>query len=438
MILLLGFLARFPFSATGLVLTLHSVVTLEVSYFMAGLIVTSATLGAAISAPWRGRMLDTKGLRRTLIPPVIVNAIFWSAAPFLPYVALVPSVFIAGLFSIPVFSIVRTSLAVIMPARLRKASYALDSVFTEIVFMIGPALATVLVFSINSTVALLVVGAAVVLAGIGLMIVNPPVRSDQLMIPAKLDASLEAAEAGTLREGAQIAERIAFENTQTGQIPIIRPDQLADAPGGPSHEDQARDLARRQLTNLGGLAILLATAIGNVILVATDLGIVALLQGFNQENLVGVVITVWCAGSAVGGLTYGAMKGDISPLWVLLFLGISTIPIGLSPNLVVVLILVFISGLGVAPIIASTGEAIAQRVPEIARGEAMGWHGSAMTIGASAGGPIIGVIIDMAGAEWGFAIGGLIGLMVAAFGLVATKVHRTRVRARAAARFGNG
>lgn len=438
MILLLGFLARFPFSATGLVLTLHSVVTLEVSYFMAGLLVTSATLGSAISAPWRGRMIDSRGLRTTLIVPTIVNLIFWPLAPFMSYAVLVPAVFIAGLFSVPVFSIVRTSLAVIMPARLRKAAYALDSVFTEVVFMIGPAAATVLVFSINSTVALLVVGAAMVIAGVGLMIVNPPVRSDQLMIPAKLDPPLEAVEAGTLREGTQIAERIAFENTRTGQIPIIRPDQLADTPGGPSHEEQARSLARRQLLTLGGLSVLLATAMGNVILVATDLGIVALLQDFGQEHFVGLVVAIWCAGSAVGGLTYGASKHDISPLWVLLFLGIATIPIALAPNLAVVLILVFISGLGVAPIIASTGEAIAHRVPEIARGEAMGWHGSAMTIGASAGGPIIGVIIDIAGAGWGFVIGGLAGLLVAALGLVATKIHRTRVRARAAAQFGDG
>lgn len=432
-VLLLGFLARFPFSSTGLVLTLHCVLTLNQTYFWAGLIVTSATLGAAISAPWRGRMLDTKGLRRTLIPPVIVNLIFWSAAPFLPYAALVPSVFVAGLFSIPVFSIVRTSLAVIMPARLRKASYALDSVFTEFVFMTGPAMATVLVFTLNSTVALLAVGAAVVLAGIGLMAVNPPLRSDQLMIPAKLSAPLEAAEGGTLREGAQIAERIAFESTRTGQIPVIAPDQLDSEPGETTLEDQARHLARRQLLSLGGMAILLATAMGNVILVATDLGIVALLQGFGQENLVGLVITVWCAGSAVGGLAYGAMKHDLSPLWVLLFLGISTVPIAFAPNLAIVLVLCAISGLGVAPIIASTGEAIAQRVPEMARGEAMGWHGSAMTIGASAGGPVIGTVIDHAGAPWGFVTGGLAGLTVATFGLIATKIHRARLRERMAA-----
>lgn len=435
-ILLLGFLARFPFSATGLVLTLHCVFTLQVSYLMAGLIVTSATLGAAISAPWRGRMLDTKGLRRTLVPPIIVNLVFWSVAPWLPYSLLVPSVFVAGLFSIPVFSIVRTSLSVIIPARLRKAAFSLDSVFTEIVFMTGPAIATVLVFSLNSTLAMTVLGAAIVTAGIGLSIVNPPLKSEQLVIPARLPAPLEAAEEGTLRSGAQIADRLAYEHTQTGQIPIIAPQDTEGPGGGASELDQARSLARRQLASLGGIAILLATATGNLILVATDLGIVAVLESRSAEHLVGLVIAVWCAGSAIGGLTYGAMTRDISPLWVLLLLGLFTLPIALATDLPGLLILCFIAGLGVAPILASTGEAIARRVPEIARGEAMGWHGSAMTIGASAGGPLIGLVIDAGGAEWGFITGGLIGVTVAVFGLVATRIHRARMRTRLASELG--
>lgn len=430
--LLLGFLARFPFSATGLVLTLHCVFTLHKSYSEAGLIVTAATLGAAISAPWRGRMLDSKGLRRTLIPPIVVNLVFWLVAPWLPYPVLLPSVFVAGLFSIPVFSIVRTSLAVIMPSRLRKSAYALDSVFTEFVFMIGPAAATILVFSINSTVALLVVGAAVVIAGLGLMAVDPPLRTDQLTIPAKLPAPLHVAEGGTLREGTQIAERIAFENTRTGQIPIISPAQLDEGTGGSASVDDSRSIVRRQLLSLGGLSILIATAMGSVVLVATDLGIVAHLDGFGQKSLVGAVIAVWCAGSAVGGLTYGAMQRDVGPLWVLLFLGATTIPIGLATNLPAVLVLCFVSGFGIAPIIASTGEAIAQRVPEVARGEAMGWHGSAMTIGSSAGGPIIGWVIDHGGAQGGFFTGGLLAMIVALAGLVATHIHRSRIRARMA------
>lgn len=63
-VLLLGLLARIPFSTLGLLLTLHVVLTLERSYFEAGLIVAASTIGTTVSSPWRGRLLDRYGLRR--------------------------------------------------------------------------------------------------------------------------------------------------------------------------------------------------------------------------------------------------------------------------------------------------------------------------------------------------------------------------------------
>ncbi|MBM7501430.1 hypothetical protein M3C58_06480 [Brachybacterium muris] len=44
-VLLLGLLARIPFSTLGLLLTLHVVLTLDRSYFEAGLIVAASTIG---------------------------------------------------------------------------------------------------------------------------------------------------------------------------------------------------------------------------------------------------------------------------------------------------------------------------------------------------------------------------------------------------------
>lgn len=436
-IYLLGFLARFPFSATGLVLTLHTVMSLGQNYMMAGFVVTSSTLGAAISAPWRGRLMDTKGLKRTLIPPIIVNLVFWAIAPFLPFAILLPAVFVAGLFSIPVFSIVRTSLSVVTPATMRKSAFALDSVITEFVFMLGPAAGTLLVFTWGSHIAMWVIGAAVVIAGIGLMIVDPPLSSDDIVLPARIPEPLEVAETGLERSPAAVAERIAYENTQTGQMMALT---QADLSGSDSESaralDEARSLARKQLLSLGGIAILIATAVGSIILVAGDLGIVALMEGLGHKDFIGPVIAIWCLGSAIGGLAYGAMSSDIHPLWVLFGLSIVTMPIALVSNLPTAFILCFISGLGIAPSIASTGEAISRRVPEIARGEAMGWHGSAMTIGSSLGSPLVGIIIDVGGAGAAFLSAGLIGLVVAVGGLVAMRVHRSRVRARAAKNLG--
>ncbi len=426
-VLLLGFLARFPFSATGLLLTLHCVLTLKGTFTQAGLLVTAATLGAAISSPWRGRMLDRQGLRRTLIPPIIVNAVVWLSAPFLSFGWLVPLVFLGGLFSIPVFSIVRTSLAVIVPAVMRRSAYALDSVFTEFVFMTGPALATIAVYSVGSRPSMMVLAGLIVVAGLGLMWVNPPLRSDQIVLPTKLPAGLDAAEAAASRSAGQLIERQAFEDTQTGGIPIIHDEQDAKAA-----KSTAKSSARAHLLTWGGLSVLAATGVGSMLLVATDVGIVALLRELGHETLVGLVITVWCAGSAVGGLGYGAIKRDVGPLWVLLLMGLLTIPLALAHSVPMILVFAFLAGVTVAPILAVTGEAISHLVPEEARGEAMGWHGSAITIGAAAGGPIFGAVIDAAGANWGFGAAGLTGATVAALGLIGTQLRRRRVRRRLA------
>lgn len=400
------------------------------SYLIAGLIVTASTVGAAISSPWRGRILDNYGLKRSLIAPIIINLIFWATVPLMPLEVLIPAVFIAGLFSIPVFSIVRTSLAVIIPAQYRKTAFALDSVLTELVWMIGPAVGTIMVFSINSTVALWAVGAAVVIAGIGLIIVDPPVKSSQLVLPTKLPTALETVEKAATRNLAQQAEKAYFENTQTGSIPVIDPSLSAQ-----ENNQQAlatKYIVRKQLLTLGGLSIMVATIVSNFALIATDLGIVGLLEEFDDEEYVGLAITIWCAGSALGGLAYGAIKYDIKPLWVLMVLSVLTLPLAFTPDLTSVLIAVFVAGVAVAPILASTAEAIARRVPEEARGEAMGWHGSAMTIGASLGGPIIGVIIDRYGASAAFLTAGILGGIIAGLGLIATKIYSVINRKRLA------
>ena len=83
--LVLGVLVRMPIFAGGLVLTLHVVSTLHRSYGAAGLVSAAATIAIAISGPWRGRLLDRLGLRRVVVPSIVVAAVCWSIAPFVGY-----------------------------------------------------------------------------------------------------------------------------------------------------------------------------------------------------------------------------------------------------------------------------------------------------------------------------------------------------------------
>jgi MFS family permease len=83
-----------------------------------------------------------------------------------------------------------------------------------------------------------------------------------------------------------------------------------------------------------------------------------------------------------------------------------------------------------APLISSTAEAVARLVPERVRGEAMGWHGSALTAGSAAGAPIAGFAIDDVASWAGFAVVGTTGAVLAVVGLVLVVVHRRRAGAR--------
>ena len=79
------------------------------------------------------------GLRRALIPSVISETVIWSVVPHVSYKWLLPLVFVGGLLTLPIFSVVRQSLGVLADGDQRRTAFALDAITTEMVFMIGPA-----------------------------------------------------------------------------------------------------------------------------------------------------------------------------------------------------------------------------------------------------------------------------------------------------------
>jgi predicted MFS family arabinose efflux permease len=65
-------------------------------------------------------------------------------------------------------------------------------------------------------------------------------------------------------------------------------------------------------------------------------------------------------------------------------------------------------------------EKLSRLVPEGARGEALGWHGSAMTTGSALGAPLAGVAIDWWGDGGGLVVVSALGLAVAVLGTAIT------------------
>ncbi|MEU3452966.1 MFS transporter [Micromonospora sp. NPDC006766] len=359
-LLLVSVLARIPLTATGVALTFHVVLDLGRGYGAAGLVGAASTVGAALGSPLLGRLVDRRGLRPVLILTTIAEGIFWSAAPALPYPVLLPAAFLAGLLALPVFSVVRQSVAALVPAARRRPAYALDSMSVELSFMVGPALAVALATTISPRITMWAVGAGIVASGIGFWLLNPPTRS-------------------------------------------------ADEPAGPP-----RKVPRREWLTPRLLAVLAVSLAATLVLGGTDVAVVAVLRAGGEVGWTGAVLTVWAAVSLVGGFAYGAVSRSFSPLLLVAALSLTTIPVGLGGSHWWLLCLALLpAGALCAPTIASTADAVSRLAPAGVRGEAMGLHGSAVTVGIALGAPLAGAVIDASAPPWGFAVTGAIGALVA-------------------------
>ncbi len=401
-LLLFGVFARIPHTAAGLILTLHVVQTLGRGYGAAGTVAAAFTVGVALGAPWRGRAIDRVGLRRALVPSIVGELVVFGVAGFLPYPWLVVVSVVGGVLAVPIFTVMRQSLSVLVPTDQRRSAYAVDSIAVELSFMAGPALGVVVATTWSTRVALLLVAAAATVAGVGLWLFDPPTRSEQMRTPGSLPESSApaAATAAAVESGA----------------------------GAPAGVIEGKGAVRGWpgWVSPGLLAVLGASAGATLVLYGTDVGVIARLREIDAIQLTGLVFFFWGAGSIAGALVYGQLRRGVHPLWLLLGLASSTVPLGLAHSVWALCALILLAGALCAPVISSTAEAVARMVPERSRGAAMGWHGSALTVGGAIGGPLAGLTIDRVGPWGGFAVVGGVGAMVGLVGLVALRARRTR------------
>lgn len=418
-LLLVGMVARIPHSAAGVLLTLHIVLTLDQGYAAAGAAAAVMTIGIAVGAPWRGRRVDTVGLRRALIPSVIAETVIWSVVPHVSYEVLLPLVFVGGLLTLPIFSVVRQSLGVLATGEQRRTAFALDAISTELVFMIGPAAGALVATAGFSVLGLTIIGIATSVSGLFLMWFNPPTRS------AESEAAFEAGQ----QEGAEVAVVAAAPAHLQEAAAEFAP--LAAA--GERRQDRAglrHKVAHNFAWFTSAVAAVFAVAAGaGMVLSGTDVGIVAALESGGHQAEIGLVFLFWCAASVVGGLIYGAMHRPISPILLLLGMSALTIPMAFAQDTWTLCLLSLLPGLLCAPVLSAASEKVAELVDERRRGEAMGWYGSALTGGVALGAPLAGVFIDGVGPWAGFVAVGLGGVVLCLLGLVLQRRRRLRLAA---------
>jgi MFS family permease len=380
--LVLGFLVRMPIFAGGVVLTLHVVSHLGRPYAAAGLVSAAATIAIAVSGPWRGKLLDRRGLRRVVVPSIVVAAACWSVAPFVSYWWLLALAALAGLFVIPSFSIIRQAVIAAVHEDDRRTAISLDSVAVELSFMVGPAAGVWAATVWPTQWVLFTIEMLGVLAGVLLWFANPVLHDE--------------AEAPVDDEGVAAA------------VPRV---------------------VRAEWFRARFVVICLAAAATTLVLGGTDIAIVAALRDFDAQPSIGWVLAVWGFGSLLGGLVYGGLQKSVSAFWLLGGLALVSAPMALALGVASLAVLSFVAGLFCAPTITATVDQVSRVVPGSARGEAMGWHGSFMTGGMALGAPLAGFAIDLWGWQAGFLGVAAAGLLVALVGAAATSGRASERRA---------
>jgi MFS family permease len=354
-----SFLARVPASAAAITLTLHVVLTLGHGYAAAGLVATAATVGMALGAPLLGRLVDQRGLRIMLGLTLCSQAVFWCVAPWLSYPALVVGALLAGLLSVPVYSVTRQSLTVLVPPQRRRPAFALDSMSVEISYIAGPAVGTLLALQVSTTTGMWAVGAGWLAAGTALMLLNPPTRTPETV----------------------------------------------EAPPPPP---------LRRWLDLRLIAALLATTAAVLIIFGTELSMIAGLEHGGQTAWIPLVNGVWCLASLVGGFLYGAARRACPLPALVAALGAATLPVALGGPWWSYALLLIPAGMLIAPSMAASAETVTALAPEHVRGLVTGLHGSSITLGAAVANPLAGMLIDLASPAAAVLVVGTIGLIVAA------------------------
>ncbi len=378
--MLVALIARIPGTATSTALTLSVVLDRHLGYGAAGAAAAAFTIGLAAGSPLLGRVVDRRGPRPVLLVTGVAALTFWTTAPLLPFAALIPAAVLGGMLQVPIMGLVRQSLAARVPQEQRRQAYSLDSMAVEISFMVGPALAVLMITQLGDGISTLrTVGVALAFSAAVMWAYNPRV---------------------TARDA--------------GEAAAIRP-------------------ARSSWLGPGFVLVLFVAAAATVVLSGTDVSIVAVLRAHGQVQWAGLTIIVWCSASLVGGFVHGAIPRPLSMLTLMTLLGAATIPVGMAHSWPLLALALIPAGLACAPTVAQTVVAVSHAVPESARGEAIGLHSAALTLGNALGAPLAGAVIDHSSPAFGFASVGFVGAAGALAAAGVAVLWRIRARETVAA-----
>lgn len=179
------------------------------------------------------------------------------------------------------------------------------------------------------------------------------------------------------------------------------------------------------------LACLLATA-GSCIgfgVFLTFLPMYASQQGYDPAQ-VGLVFASQAVTNVVGRVPIGNLADRVDRRWLvavgLLCLAVSLIALGQFVQLAQLMACAVVMGVGMALTFTSIGAMIAELVPPVQRGLAMGMYNSCVYLGMMAGATVMGLALKRIGYPLGFAAGGAMALVTLLLFLAMMREKRHR------------
>lgn len=357
-------LARFPGGMISLAVLIH-IQHIHHSYAAAGAVLAAISVGQAVAGPLTSRAMGKWGMRPVLIITTVVCGAGMLALAFLP-VALIAEIgigLVIGIANPPIQSAVRTIYPKIVPSKLLTPLFSLDASAQEIIWVVGPVVATILAFQVGPQWAILAAVLALAVGG------------------AWFISSRELGEV-----------RIPKSRRKLGQVLRV-PTVVLSA----------------------SIGLLLVAACA-----AIEAGTIAVFGHEGPDS--GLVLAVFAIGSLVGG--FAIAEREIRPLS--LFMRMSVVFVGIaltciSQSMIVLMGALLLAGFGVAPAFAAMNSSVSSQVKFSDTAEAYGWVNTGQLVGAAAGSALAGTAIDVVGPVGGFVIAAIIALLGALLPLLAKR-----------------
>ncbi|MEY4944964.1 MAG: hypothetical protein RL384_908 [Actinomycetota bacterium] len=349
--------ARFPFGMLSIAFVIH-IQAVTGSYAIAGIALGAETIGASISGPLLARLMADYGIRRVVIisTATTVSALLGLAFVTPEPIWLIALAFLVGLSSPPIQPAARSIYPQVTPKKLMPALYSLDATAQEIIWVLGPLVAT-LVAATFGNIPMMVTVAAIQVAGTIWFLVNKSVGS--IKIPKNKNVLGKA-----------------LRNPKVAAATVLG------------------------LLFVGSFA-------------GVEVGSVALFG----KALAGVMFAVFSLGSIFGGLLLAPRVKGANALTIFLavtLFGYSAILVAPSEPIWVGISL-FVAGIGVAPALGYLSLMIATGTSGSETVEAYGWTTTGQLVGFSAGSALAGISIEIISPEAAL----LVSVVFGAFTLLA-------------------